>query len=553
MARRILTFFILLVLTFGLATYLILGQAIDELRVDHSRRQAQLHRVISGELSNTYLLLDSLIRERAGLYRQYHTAALEALGKDAATLDELKAGLSQQAGFEVDLRLISEELLVEGSTFGPDLGLDFKAPAFADVRRILALAEERGQVFLSAPSRNPATDQFQLTTYSTLLGGGYLGVVFTDPQVNHYFESLIDMAKLHPDVEVALFLDSGGKRLVRLDQASAVGGAVRLVVDRHLSQRQEVDYRRFRQAARAGGLTRIDDEAPGGQPLTHIYTRLLGLTLDSGLPLNFLGKITFDSRRSAAFESHFVRFYATLLGLAILFMAALIVLVRYRLVMPLQSIVGAIRNRLPVDSGRWQQMPELHFLAETYNQALDYNEARMKKLSELSVTDPLTGLLNRRYLEQVFANELARAARGGERVGFAMIDVDFFKAYNDLYGHRGGDRALVRVAEILSQQFRRAGDFVFRIGGEEFAVLITDPGQTPLVGQVEQFRLVLENAAIAHHGSRIADVVTASIGLKVIQPGELITPEEVIEAADQALYQAKHAGRNRVRVVDDSA
>ncbi len=162
------------------------------------------------------------------------------------------------------------------------------------------------------------------------------------------------------------------------------------------------------------------------------------------------------------------------------------------------------------------------------------------QVQALATTDMLTGLLNRRQIEQVMADEMARAARTGTPLSVAVLDLDHFKRINDLYGHRMGDEVLRRFAGLIKAELR-ALDHSARWGGEEFLVLMPHVEGDQALVALERIRQKLSELPMSEHESLR---VTLSAGLAVWQAGESL--EQVIERADAALYQAKNAGRNRV-------
>jgi len=172
------------------------------------------------------------------------------------------------------------------------------------------------------------------------------------------------------------------------------------------------------------------------------------------------------------------------------------------------------------------------------------------QLTMLAALDGLTGIANRRAFDDRFAQEWNRAMRVGSPLALLMIDIDHFKQFNDKYGHHAGDHALIRVAQGLSCAMHRTGDLVARFGGEEFAVLLphTDvAGAAKLAEQIRQSTAALE---IGHQGSPYGHV-TVSIGCAVFTPAPPTPGEnrlQLLTAADQALYQAKRAGRNCVEI-----
>lgn len=170
------------------------------------------------------------------------------------------------------------------------------------------------------------------------------------------------------------------------------------------------------------------------------------------------------------------------------------------------------------------------------------------ELERLTNVDGLTGLSNRRYFDQYLSSECNRAARDGQPLSLLMVDVDHFKLFNDAYGHVGGDEVLKAVAAVLQRTARRPADVAARFGGEEFALVMPS---TPLEGAVilaEIFRKGVEDLALPHRASPTAPCVTVSLGSATVTPagGTPLNPTELVSAADQALYRAKHGGRNRL-------
>ncbi len=171
-----------------------------------------------------------------------------------------------------------------------------------------------------------------------------------------------------------------------------------------------------------------------------------------------------------------------------------------------------------------------------------------KKIEEISVTDELTGLNNRRRFNQLLPQELNRARRDGRTLALLMLDVDFFKKYNDTYGHQEGDTVLHRVGEVLKGELKRSGDFAFRLGGEEFGAILTVRQPEEAAGVAERLRNAVAELAIPHSGNSAAGVVTISCGLTLTSGEDLrdMAPDTLYRQADAALYQAKEGGRNRV-------
>ncbi len=162
------------------------------------------------------------------------------------------------------------------------------------------------------------------------------------------------------------------------------------------------------------------------------------------------------------------------------------------------------------------------------------------------VTDELTGVYNRRFFDENFALVLQRARRNGEALSLFMIDIDYFKQYNDYYGHMAGDRVLKRVATALAAQRRSSADVFARYGGEEFIMLIAGV-EAATAGEIaERLRASVQALAEPHARSHEAGCVTVSIGVCTAVPQEEADGRSLMSAADAALYRVKQEGRNRV-------
>lgn len=172
-----------------------------------------------------------------------------------------------------------------------------------------------------------------------------------------------------------------------------------------------------------------------------------------------------------------------------------------------------------------------------------------RDLERLSITDPLTELYNRRFLERRMEEELARCNRHGLALSVMMLDLDRFKLYNDLYGHQAGDDALRKVSEILRSTVREI-DVVTRYGGEEFCILLPDTPKVDALYVAERIRYGIENGIFPGEDALPSGGVTVSIGL-ASYPDNGTSATELLSSADSALYQAKGAGRNRVTGSDD--
>jgi diguanylate cyclase (GGDEF)-like protein/PAS domain S-box-containing protein len=172
------------------------------------------------------------------------------------------------------------------------------------------------------------------------------------------------------------------------------------------------------------------------------------------------------------------------------------------------------------------------------------------QLQELATTDGLTQLLNRRRLDECLNMEWRRLAREKLPLSFIICDVDYFKKYNDRYGHQAGDDCLRAVAAAIRSRVKRPADLVARYGGEEFAVVLPDTGLNGAGSVAGEIREAVQALGIAHEASEVSPWVSLSLGVATRVPGEGFSAEQLMAAADQALYDAKHNGRNQVAVAD---
>lgn len=178
-------------------------------------------------------------------------------------------------------------------------------------------------------------------------------------------------------------------------------------------------------------------------------------------------------------------------------------------------------------------------------------ELANRKLEALSATDGLTGVANRRRFDEVLDSELRRSVRSGHALALLMLDVDYFKKYNDRYGHVAGDECLRIVARVLQKSSRRATDLVARYGGEEFCVIIAESDTAHALQQAEHICQAIFELKLPHADSPFG-YITASIGVASLQPDEHTSAEQLLRVADQALYHAKYQGRNRVVLGSDA-
>jgi two-component system cell cycle response regulator len=206
-----------------------------------------------------------------------------------------------------------------------------------------------------------------------------------------------------------------------------------------------------------------------------------------------------------------------------------------------------------IQAGAYDYLPKFQLSAEALAKAIHNTlekhrlrqevEAMTRRLSEMAIRDELTGLYNKRFFSEAIDREIDRAARYGQKLSLAMADVDHFKRVNDGFGHAAGDYVLRRVGGTILNSTRKS-DIPCRFGGEEFAVILPDIGleQAVVFGE----RLRRQVGAVSFEAEGIPLRVTLSLGIAQYDPARRMRPEDLVQAADERLYQAKRAGRDRV-------
>jgi diguanylate cyclase (GGDEF)-like protein len=201
---------------------------------------------------------------------------------------------------------------------------------------------------------------------------------------------------------------------------------------------------------------------------------------------------------------------------------------------------------LAIDAGPiYAEAGQLIAVVETLRDMTDYKNAQIA-LQQQATLDGLTGIANRRCFDEKLHVEWSRAQRYGEPVALILADVDYFKRYNDHYGHQGGDECLKSVAGMLQREVFRPTDMAARYGGEEFAIILPATSLEGALTVAERLRTDIEAMAIPHAGSEVGPSVTLSIGVAALTPTRECIASSLVAMADKALYQAKAGGRNQV-------
>ena len=200
----------------------------------------------------------------------------------------------------------------------------------------------------------------------------------------------------------------------------------------------------------------------------------------------------------------------------------------------------------------------IDYITKPFNKAIvklrikNYLDLKIKNdmLEKLSMYDGLTNIRNRRFFDETFEKTFSEIKRDKKSLAVLMIDIDFFKPYNDNYGHGQGDETLRKVAKALEKTIKRASDFVARYGGEEFVILLKDINKDGVEAVANNLLNAIRELKITHEFSKIENYVTVSIGASFYNSSSDITKLELLLKADEALYNVKNSGRNNFAILE---
>jgi diguanylate cyclase (GGDEF)-like protein len=233
--------------------------------------------------------------------------------------------------------------------------------------------------------------------------------------------------------------------------------------------------------------------------------------------------------------------YNLVIGLFLLLICAVLIVVSDR-------VYRSYRNMISLNLQREAMSRELGDLTGSLRDRNRQLRDARQQLTDLANVDELTGLGNRRLINKVLQEEINRARRSGSPLSIILLDVDYFKLYNDTYGHPAGDIVLQQLADLMQRAATRAGEVVARYGGEEFILVLPGADEPAALRTAARLQALVMDEAIAHKTSLVEDFITVSQGLVTVNPDGELPPEVLIKMADDALYQAKDAGRNKIVV-----
>jgi len=191
----------------------------------------------------------------------------------------------------------------------------------------------------------------------------------------------------------------------------------------------------------------------------------------------------------------------------------------------------------------------IDFYEKTKTDLINRAKEALEKAEDAAMHDSMTGLYNRRFFNQIFNKEINRSYRESRPLGFFILDIDYFKQFNDNFGHSVGDNAIVAVTNAMKSRLLRTEDYLFRLGGEEFGGIIVGNDFAGIRETVESLLTAVEILKIERKYRKASKYLTVSIGLILIPKDSQLTEEEIYITADKALYNAKDSGRNRITVV----
>ncbi|MGJ8679331.1 diguanylate cyclase [Paraglaciecola sp.] len=275
------------------------------------------------------------------------------------------------------------------------------------------------------------------------------------------------------------------------------------------------------------------------------FSRLLEMSTDETKD-----KIFEQVADSALKSQQQIRLIGMIIIAVILLIFAILLFIQQRIIKRIRQVNQIVKNKtegnIQFDSLKGND--EITDLAEAFQEFAYTIKQQNQKLELMSMTDGLTNIANRRALDIRLQHDIELSVRQKSSVAVLLIDIDFFKLYNDNYGHAAGDEALKCVAEIISKALQRESDFVARYGGEEFVCVLPNTDLTGAEEMVKNIFDSLKTHNLPHEYSSVANRITISVGVALSTPLQVLMPETILKQADTALYAAKHAGKNNYKI-----
>lgn len=561
MAKKLLQLLLIILTASSVLSYISFNFILSDIEKNEQASQQYLLNDIRTQINLSFNLLDKLLAQKKRDYLQLHQLA-RTLILDANSISKLQAIqkiLEKKADFPVELYIINADLKITETTFPPDLGLDFSASPFRDVKNYLKKVRQTGQIAVGQPNIEFISKKVKIYSMSVLDDNRYLELGFIDPDFNEYFKSLNDYISSREDAKISMFIEFWDKILIPMTFIPEKNTKNKITLAKQSALKTKSDQLAFNNVTSNDIPYQIHTTDAQGKKISSYYIQLEGFSgaFIKEYSTRYLAKIVFDEKKVLLIKEQFKRFLLFSLVLSISGILIFALYIRHWLIKPLNLVLSAIQNKSPVNIPQLLSgSHELKKIALTYNETLDHLNKSILELERQSTTDPLTGLDNRRKFAQLYEQEISRARRNHLFLALIMIDVDNFKEHNDLYGHHQGDQLLIDLARQMEKRFLRPSDHLCRMGGDEFSALLIDIDPSTIVSVFESLQ---QAWTLEYHNNipRTIDTndlkVSVSIGIYVFNSTLSPSWESAYQRADAALYKAKNRGRNLIEMVEDSA
>ncbi len=561
MAKKLLQLLLIILTASSVLSYISFNFILSDIEKNEQASQQYLLNDIRTQINLSFNLLDKLLAQKKRDYLQLHQLA-RTLILDANSISKLQAIqkiLEKKADFPVELYIINADLKITETTFPPDLGLDFSASPFRDVKNYLKKVRQTGQIAVGQPNIEFISKKVKIYSMSVLDDNRYLELGFIDPDFNEYFKSLNDYISSREDAKISMFIEFWDKILIPMTFIPEKNTKNKITLAKQSALKTKSDQLAFNNVTSNDIPYQIHTTDAQGKKISSYYIQLEGFSgaFIKEYSTRYLAKIVFDEKKVLLIKEQFKRFLLFSLVLSISGILIFALYIRHWLIKPLNLVLSAIQNKSPVNIPQLLSgSHELKKIALTYNETLDHLNKSILELERQSTTDPLTGLDNRRKFAQLYEQEISRARRNHLFLALIMIDVDNFKEHNDLYGHHQGDQLLIDLARQMEKRFLRPSDHLCRMGGDEFSALLIDIDPSTIVSVFESLQ---QAWTLEYHNNipRTIDTndlkVSVSIGIYVFNSTLSPSWESAYQRADAALYKAKNRGRNLIEMIEDSA
>lgn len=561
MAKKLLQLLLFILTASSMLSYISFNFILSDIENNEQASQQYLLNDIRTQINLSFNLLDKLLAQKKRDYLQLHqlarTLILEA--NSISKLQAIQKILEKKADFPVELYIINADLKITETTFPPDLGLDFSASPFLDVKNYLKKVRQTGQIAVGQPNIEFISKKVKIYSMSVLDDNRYLELGFIDPVFNEYFKSLNDYISSREDAKISMFIEFWDKILIPMTFIPEKNTKNKITLAKQSALKTKSDQLAFNNVTSNDIPYQIHTTDAQGKKISSYYIQLEGFSgaFIKEYSTRYLAKIVFDEKKVLLIKEQFKRFLLFSLVLSISGILIFALYIRHWLIKPLNLVLSAIQNKSPVNIPQLLSgSHELKKIALTYNETLDHLNKSILELERQSTIDPLTGLDNRRKFAQSYEQEISRARRNHLFLALIMIDVDNFKEHNDLYGHHQGDQLLIDLARQMKKRFLRPSDHLCRMGGDEFSALLIDIDPSTIVSVFESLQ---QAWTLEYHNNipRTIDTndlkVSVSIGIYVFNSTLSPSWESAYQRADAALYKAKNRGRNLIEMVEDSA